>query len=340
VREIRANGKTYRLPNVQNPFQEEMYIHLINWKWQYITKKEGYYRNEPYDAILPESVREDLPVIYPDVVDTLKRHRENFPFKLHQHFHHMVSSQAANANLFLPVLLNPRVNEVFKQLKPDFAELAVDKLDNGFQIEFWGASDGSGLLGDHTKRSGTDSDIAIAYYSNKRELCLWLIEHKLTEKEFTECHASTSKGRETNHHDCNRAFSEILENKGNCYYHDVRHFRYWDITEKHQKFFINHAQHKNCPFRSGANQLWRNQLLAFSLEDDDPKTYRNVYFSVVRHPGNISLNKTINEYTNLIGNNERFSTFTSTDVIKAAETLNDTELNKWITWYQELYNLG
>lgn len=338
MREIRTNGKTYRLPNIQNPFQEEMYIHLINWKWQHITKKEGYYRNEPYDAILPESAREDFPVIYFDVVDALKRHHKDFPFKFHPHFHHMVSSQAASANLFLSVLLNPRVNEVFKKLKPDFAELAVKELDNGFQIEFWGASDGPGLLGDHTKRSGTDSDIAIAYYNNKSELCLWLIEHKLTEKEFTECHASTSKGKK-NHHDCHKAFSEILKNKCNCYYHDVRHFHYWDITEKHQEFFINHAQHKNCPFRSGTNQLWRNQLLAFSLEDNDSQPYRHVYFSVVRHPGNISLNETINEYTNLIGNNEKFSTFTSADVIKAAETLNDTELNKWITWYQELYNL-
>lgn len=338
MKEMVVNGKHYRLPDMLTPFQQEMYIHLIDWKWQHITKEEGYYGNTPYDAILPESVRETYPIIYPDAVGALKQHHSDFPFKLHQHFSHMASSQAANANLFLPILLNQRANEVFRKLKPGFSELATDRLDNGFQIEFWGAEAGPGLLGDHTKLYGTDSDIAIACYNDERELCLWLIEHKLTEREFTECHASTSKGKKA-HHDCSRSFSEILENRSYCYYHDVRHFKYWDITEQYRDFFVNHGEYHQCPFRGGMNQLWRNQLLALSVQHDKEQPYQNVYFSVVRHPQNLHLIPTIEAYQHLVGNSERFSTFTSADVVNRAKELDDPGLNKWATWYTELYRL-
>jgi len=43
MKEFNVNGKNYRLPNALNPFQQAMYIHLINWKWQNITEEEGYY---------------------------------------------------------------------------------------------------------------------------------------------------------------------------------------------------------------------------------------------------------------------------------------------------------
>ena len=170
MKEFIINGKNYRMPNILNPFQQAMYIHLINWKWKNITEEEGYYIHGglkmPYDAILPESVKKAFPIIYPDVVDALKQHHKKFYFKLHLHFNHMASSQAANANLFLPVLLHPRANEVLRQIKQDdFCELATGELDRGFQIEFWGLRTGSGLLGDHTQLYGTDSDIAIAYLS-------------------------------------------------------------------------------------------------------------------------------------------------------------------------------
>jgi hypothetical protein len=338
MREVKNNGEVYRLPSILNPFQEEMYIHIIDWKWKHINREPGYYKNEPYDAILPESVKEDFPVIYPDIVNALKKHHEKFYFKLHQHFNHMASSQAANANLFLPVLLHPRANDVLRLIKPnDFYELATGELDHGFQIEFWGPREGSGLLGDHTKLYGTDSDIAIAYFNNNHELCLWLIEHKLTEQEFTECHGSTSSGKKPQH-DCSKSFSDIINNKNYCYYHNIRQFRYWDITERHQDFFANHDKYAQCPFRSGTNQLWRNQLLALRLEDH-AWPYKHVFFSVVRHPLNTSLDKTINDYKKLTADNSKFSVFTSKDVIKAAESLDDSKLNMWATWYRELYNL-
>ena len=87
------------------------------------------------------------------------------------------------------------------------------------------------------------------------------------------------------------------------------------------------------------NQLWRNQLLGLAVENDNTSPYKHVYFSVVRHPRNYHLDKTINEYKALIADNKRFSVFTSLDVMNAAATIPDTELNRWIAWYKDLYNL-
>jgi len=30
-----------RLPGSLNPFQQKLYIHLINWKWRHITREPG-----------------------------------------------------------------------------------------------------------------------------------------------------------------------------------------------------------------------------------------------------------------------------------------------------------
>ena len=87
------------------------------------------------------------------------------------------------------------------------------------------------------------------------------------------------------------------------------------------------------------NQLWRNQLLGLSIEQDDRQPYQHVYFSVVRHPRNTSLHRTITEYQHLVANNPKFTTFTSADVVNAAEKQNDAELNQWIAWYKDLYAL-
>ncbi len=248
----------------------------------------------------------------------------------------MASSQAANLNLFLPVLRHPNASAVLTKLKPDFARLAVDELDHGYRIEFW--DEPFNNLGDKSGTTGTDSDIAIAYYSHQDELCLWLIEHKLTEKEFTACGAAKSHRRKASH-DCSRSFSEIVANKDICFYHDMNKYNYWQITDVNRGFFANHAEHASCPFQGGLNQLWRNQLLGLSIEQDDRQPYKHVTFSVVRHPGNTHLDQSLAEYRQLIADNPRFSVFTSSDVIATASTLHDPELDQWIAWYRDLYAL-
>ena len=170
------------------------------------------------------------------------------------------------------------------------------------------------------------------------ELCLWLIEHKLTEKEFTECGGYKSKGNKAKHN-CDKSFANIIDEKDLCYYHRKSKYNYWHITDKNQSFFANHHAFESCPFRRGLNQLWRNQLLAMAVEEDANNDFKNVCFSVVHHPDNPSLKKTIDEYKTLIDNNPKFSTFTSKDVIDKASTVEDREIEEWIGWYRGLYSV-
>jgi len=346
MKEKIINGKTYKLPGSLTPFQEEMYVHLINWKWKKNITEPGIYNRKDkngivqtyqYDAILPKSVHNDFHLVYPEILEDLINHRKKYYFKFHQHFNHMASSQAANINLFLPLLLHPQVNDIFTLLKPDFKSLATGELYKGFRIEFWDgkSNEERGLLKDHSAQSGTDSDIAIAYYNHNDELCLWLIEHKLTEKEFTECGGFKSKHRDKAKHMCDKSFSEILSNKNLCFHHSFKGREYWNLTDENRSFFVNHSQFNSCPFKGGMNQLWRNQLLGFALEKAG--RFKEVYFSVVKHPKNKLLDKSIEQYKDLIDHHNKFSVFDSKSVIDIVARLQDSDLNAWLRWYKELY---
>jgi hypothetical protein len=333
------DGNKYRLPNELTDFQIQMYVHLINWKWTHLTQEPGFYNHAPYDALLPDELRKQYFPLYRPIKDQFLDHQQKFPFKSHKFLGHMASSQAACANLFLPLLRAPFIAaRVLGAVKTDIKEIATNCLDNGFRIEFWDEPDN--VLNDHTNVSGTDADIAIAYYDYQGDLNLWLIEHKLTEAEFTTCGGFKSPGR-TPSHACAPA-SAILDNNDLCYYHSRCNFHYWDITlEDASPFNANLIrEYSECPFMGGMNQLWRNQLLARSIEKStSPKwPYKKVYFSVVYHPGNHSLLPSITAYHKLIGFNDRFFTFSSDRLINRAKEIDDTELVDWVRWYQELYN--
>jgi hypothetical protein len=333
---ITIDGVPYRLPGGLNPFQMHMYVHLIDWKWQHITRQPGEKGGHLYDAILPESCRDHYPMLYPGIIPAFQAHLVRFPFRIHTFFNHMASSQAANINLFLPILLHPAANAVLGALKLDFAALATSELDHGYRIEFWDAPFGS--LNDKNDVSGTDADLAIAYTNQQGEACLWLIEHKLTEAEFTTCGGYRSPGRQPQH-DCGRSYSEILADKSACYYHDRRKFRYWEVTQANRDFFVHHAQYPHCPFQGGMNQLWRNQLLGLSIEQDARQPFQRVYFSVVKHPKNTSLDGTLGAYRALIAGDPRFSVLTSEAVVTAAEQHGDAALRQWAGWYRGLYEV-
>ena len=330
------DGQEYWLPNVLNDFQLGMYVHLINWKWENITEERGISGGFEYDAILPKRYAEELRVLNPKLVAVTRAHHQRLPFRIHKYFNHMASSQAANINLFLPILLNYRVDAILGDLNPKFARLATDHLDDGWRIEFW--DEPFGTLADKNAVSGTDADMAIAYYNHDGDLCLWLVEHKLTEPEFTPCGGFTSKGRKERH-DCTRNFDDILKAKSTCYYHDVKKFNYWNITDANRDFFVNHATHIQCPFQDGMNQLWRNQLMALAIEQDERPPYEHAHFSVVRHAGNKALNESLAGYEHLIDSNPNFTTLTSTEIIDAAERHGDQGLQEWIDWYRQLYQL-
>lgn len=336
MKKYEIDGQEYWLPSRLNDFQLQMYVHLINWKWKHITRERGLSGGLEYDAILPDRYADALKVVYPDIIPAVKAHQSKFLFRIHKFFNHMASSQAANINLFIPILTHRDANQVLNAINPQFDRLATDQLDKGWRIEYW--DEPFGTLGDKTDISGTDSDIGIAYYNKAGELCLWLIEHKLTEAEFTTCGGYKSKGRKPRH-DCSQCYADILAKKEICYYHDVKKFNYWNITGANSSFFVNHADYESCPFVAGENQLWRNQILALAIEQDDRQPYKHVHFSVVKHPRNTALDTTLASYSHLIGNNPKFNTFSSLDLVLAAEAVKDKGLENWITWYKDLYML-
>ena len=334
-----TDGKSYSLPNELTNFQLKMYIHLINWKWTNLTREPGFFKGLPYDALLPDELKSQFFPLYSPIKEKFLNHQKKFPFKFHKFLgHSMASSQAACANLFLPILKDPNLAIlILSKVKTDIKKIATDLLDNGFRIEFWDEPDNS--LNDHNNVSGTDSDIAIAYYDHKDNLNLWLIEHKLTEIEFTPCGGFKSPGK-TPLHAC-APTSAIINNRDLCYYHSGCNFKYWDITLGNTSLFnINRIrEYDECPFMGGLNQLWRNQLLATSIESSTLPSwpYKKVYFSVVYHPKNKSLKTSISEFQKLIGFSDRFFAFPSDKLISQAKEINKPALSEWLDWYQELY---
>lgn len=100
-----------------------------------------------------------MPHVYQPAQAQLAAHRVRNTFRIHKHFYHMASSQAANINLFMPILHSPHVDAILGRVNPDFKSLATDQLDQGYCIEYWGGnylgtSAGKGLLADKALQSG------------------------------------------------------------------------------------------------------------------------------------------------------------------------------------------
>lgn len=338
--------KTMNKKREYETFKNKVYSYLISYKDDKITKDCGCYKGEKHPEFLPENYwDEELPeMLFDGIRDVVAMMlNSNYRYKPHLFaYKHVASSQTACVNLFVPILESPRVNEILKSLDAcpkDFKCVAKENiLFHGYQFEFWDGADenSKGILGDHSKQAGTDSDVAIAYYNTSNDLCLWLIEHKLTEREFTTCGAYRSSGNNAEGRStCHRcSISEILDDPTLCYYHRESKYNYWSIMKDGAaEFYCGSYGGNGCPFRGGMNQLWRNQLLAMALEKNG--MYKHVSFSVVHHPLNIFLNDTMATYSRLTNNSQKFNSFTSYKLVDAAAV--DPELKDWIKWYQEVY---
>ena len=327
-----------------NDFKNRIYANLVKYKNEHITTDCGSYMGRKQEEFLPKVYWNDTPaMLYEGIKATVEDiQKSDYKYKPHLFASkHVASSQTACVNLFVPILESPMVNDILKSLDAcpkDFEHIAKNHLYNGYRFEFWDSVDenSKGLLGDHTKQAGTDSDVAIAYYNTDGDLCLWLIEHKLTEQEFTTCGAYNSKGNnaEGRHNCLTCTMGDILANSDKCYYHKVNKYNYWKIMAVGAvDFYSGEYSGKGCPFRGGLNQLWRNQLLAIALEKEG--TYTNVSFSVVYHPENTSLNTSIQTYSKLTNYSPKFNSFTSDQLINAAKC--DNSLKEWITWFEKVY---
>ena len=96
-------------------------------------------------------------------------------------------------------------------------------------------------------------------------------------------------------------------------------------------FFNGSYKGTGCPFRGGMNQLWRNQMLALELEKR--AVFADVFFSVVTHPENTFLDKTMNKYRELTKNSHKFFDFKSDSLVNAAVKY----LPAWTSWYKKVY---
>ena len=334
------NRVKYYLPSNLTSEQKAIYIQIINWKRKNITTQKGLYRGHEYDAIFPNKAT--IPaMIYKPIIQLLEKMQQGkFAYKPHKFAHHAVSSQTACINLFMPLLLSEDADRILSMLPgcpTGFSKIARDKLFHGFCFEYWGQDikQGAGVLNDHSKRTGTDADVAIAYYDKEGKLCLWLIEHKLSEKEFTVCGAYKSKANrhKDNCSQCN--LMSIAKEPQKCHYHKIG-YKYWDILKKNLGKFLRTIESKEgCPFKDGLNQLWRNQMLAFALQETG--IYSTVTFSVCHHAKNSMLEESINRYKALTNEDIMFSSFTNYDVLNAVASTQDPELQKWFQWYREVY---
>lgn len=325
-------------------FQQKIYSYLIKYKKENlrINGKGVSARGVEYDCLFPKPFCDaKIPVmIYEGIKTTVvELQKSKFAYKPHlAASRHVASSQTACINLFVPILESKYADEILKEsgvAPKGFDHIDRDQLRKGYCFEYWESSlkGPKGLLGDHSPHAGTDSDVAIAYRNQDNELCLWLIEHKLTEQEFTTCGGYRSRGiSELEKGYCTSCgIKEFLENHDKCYYHIHCGYYYWQIMEKMYSFFCGKYEGEGCPFRGGMNQLWRNQLLAFALENRGE--FAEVYFSVVSHPENCFLDKTMNEYRRLTNNSPKFYAFKSNELVdKAAAYLPD-----WSSWYKKVY---
>lgn len=336
-----VNGDIYYIPSNLTPEQEAIYCHIIDWKRKNITAKRGVYKGKEYDAILADNTSVPAMIYTPLIRQLEEMQKGEFAYKPHKFAHHAVSSQTACINLFMPLLLSDEANDILQKIPgcpSDFKEIARKELFKGFCFEYWGQDikQGKGVLNDHSSQAGTDADVAIAYNNMNGELCLWLIEHKLSEKEFTECGAYKSKAEEANKvtENCKKCnLTAIAANPQKCYYH-IKGYKYWEYLRHNIERYQGETEIKGCPFRRGLNQLWRNQMLAFALKET--KTYQNVTFSVCHHANNTMLKHSIDQYKALIDNDRMFSSFTNYDILNAINT-DDPKLRMWKQWYEEVY---
>lgn len=327
-----------------NDFQQKIYSYLIKYKKEVlkIESKGVSARGGKHDCLLPQPYRDaNIPVMLYDGIKTTVEEIQASDFAYKPHLAasaHVASSQTACLNLFVPILESEHADQILKEsgvAPEDFDHIDREQLRKGYCFEYWDSTlkGNKGLLGDHSPHAGTDSDVAIAYRNKQERLCLWLIEHKLTEHEFSTCGGYRSRGiadsEKANCTSC--SLGQMVKNHDLCYYHKHCGYYYWQIMESQSTFFSGKYNGVGCPFRGGMNQLWRNQMLALELERYG--AYTDVYFSVVTHPGNTFLDKTMEEYRKLTNHTSKFFSFKSNALVDAAEAY----LRDWTEWYKKVY---
>lgn len=325
-------------------FKKKVYSYLIKYKKEYlgIVEKGVSSHGVEHDCLFPKPYcDEKLPsMLYAGIRPVVKDiQASSFAYKPHlAASSHVASSQTACINLFVPILESNKADQILIEsgvAPKGFAHKDREQLRKGYCFEYWESSlkGSKGLLGDHSPHAGTDADVAIAYRDKDNKLCLWLIEHKLTEQEFSTCGGYRSKGiSESEKINCTTcSMIDLLNDHKKCYYHKHCGYYYWNIMDAQSTFFNGNYDGTGCPFRGGMNQLWRNQMMALELEHC--AAFADVFFSVVTHPENTFLDNTMNEFRELTKNSHKFFDFKSDSLVNAAVKY----LPDWTNWYKKVY---
>ena len=135
---VTRGGTSYRLPGSLNEFQRDMYVHLINWKWQHLTREAGRRRQGQCLRRLAAAG------LCGGVPDSLPADRETRPSATWRSIRFTCIRTSTTwrarrrriSTCSCRSCSTRRRPTVLRQLKPDFARLATDQLDYGFRVEF------------------------------------------------------------------------------------------------------------------------------------------------------------------------------------------------------------
>lgn len=326
-------------------FDKILIKHLEGFKLSYLKEVIllGSYKGREYSHILHKN---DISYNFlPSIREEALKYLEYKGIKKHIYFDHLNSSQAACFNLFIPLQLDIALaKKVFKSILPDFVRLTGD-----IEFEYYHKEKdylGEGRNKEGVVNVGTDSDVAIFYENTKGEKCLCLLEHKLSEQEFTNCNAYKSKNN-LKKELCNN-FENIWSNPDNCYYQSGKKYKYWELTHDKKSIF-NHSileTHSGvCPFKGSMQQLWRNMLLARAIQNDPTNPIHKAYFGVVYHQENDKLFRTkknfesenvADEFKHILSEKDKFFLITIQQILAEIKK-NSPQTPVWIEEYEEKY---
>ena len=256
-----------------NDWQKKVYYHMSDYLQSKGIKDFGKSKHgNPYMHLLPkDQADKGMNFITPDIYnDTINRFLHHKAGDIERIKTNTCSSQAYCFNLFAYLYRHKSFADsvlsslIGKQIDIQHIELEFtpnQMLWNDFPL----IDDES--IGDQSKNSGTDADVALFYHYDKNKKGVLLIEFKFIEGEFSTC-SSYRNGKVglKGVCDANTFFKELIENgkkteKGFlCGY---QKYNNWRLTSTSQSLDILKVKNSlSCPFIGGCNQLWRNMLLA------------------------------------------------------------------------------
>ncbi len=180
-------------------FQDDRKVKLSEYKMTNLTNKQGYWRNLPYDHILPYGLYEKN--IIEAFRDDFWKYYKGTDIKLHQYFHHLNSSQALCFNLFFPLFhydkklltyVLHRIIEIaptFKTSKENIKKLFAiksgrlfDKFENKLEEEF--LVNNVFMTCEFEKVLDTNEETIFDFFVQLQQGHRVLFEIKYTESEF------------------------------------------------------------------------------------------------------------------------------------------------------------